>query len=305
MIDLPTLSLFIDAARRKSFAAVARARDLDPSSVSRAIAGLEACLGARLFQRTTRRLALTDAGRLYLERIEPLLEQIEAAGAEAADLTSLPAGRVRMTCSVAMAALVVAPRLAEFRRAYPDVVVDLVATDANLDLVAERIDVAVRLGPRLDVGYVGVELFQTRYRVVAAPAWTRAQPSVREPSDLAGVSSILFDLPGFRDTWRFRAPAGPEFEVPVTGGLTSTNALALRAAAVAGAGPALLADWTVRDDLASGALIELFPGYEVTATAFETAAWLLYPSRTHLPTRVRVLIDCLRAGAPGSAAQKT
>jgi DNA-binding transcriptional LysR family regulator len=297
MIDLPTLSLFIDAARRQSFAAVARARDLDPSSVSRAISGLEARVGARLFQRTTRRLTLTDAGRLYLERIEPLLEQIEAAGAEAADLTRLPAGRVRMTCSVALAVLVVAPRLAEFRRAYPDVVVDLVATDANLDLVAERIDVAVRLGPRLDVGYVGVELFQTRYRVVAAPAWTRAHPGVREPADLAGLPCILFDLPGFRDVWRFRAPSGREFEVPVTGGLTSTNALALRAAAVAGAGPALLADWTVRDDLASGALIDLFPAHEVTATAFETAAWLLYPSRAYLPARVRVLIDSLRVGA--------
>jgi DNA-binding transcriptional LysR family regulator len=297
MIDLPTLSLFIDAARRESFAAVARARDLDPSSVSRAISGLEARVGARLFQRTTRRLTLTDAGRLYLERIEPLLEQIEAAGAEAADLTRKPAGRVRMTCSVAMAALVVAPRLAEFRRAYPDVVVDLVATDANLDLVAERIDVAVRLGPRLAVGYVGVELFRTRYRVVAAPEWTRAHPDVREPADLAGLPCVLFDLPGFRDAWRFRAPSGPEFEVPVTGGLTSTNALAVRASAVAGAGPALLADWTVRDDLASGALVDLFPAHEVTATAFETAAWLLYPSRAYLPARVRVLINSLRVGA--------
>lgn len=295
MIDLPTLSLFIETTRRQSFAAVARARDLDPSSVSRAIAGLEAKVGARLFQRTTRRLTLTDAGRLYLDRIEPLLDQIEAAGAEAADLTLQPAGRVRLTCSVALAALILAPRLADFRRTYPQVVIDLIATDANLDLVAERIDVAVRLGPRLDVGYVGVELFRTCYRVVAAPVWVRENPGIRDPQDISRAACLLFDLPGFRPAWRFRNAAGTLLEIPVTAGLTSSSALALRAAALAGAGPALLADWTVRDDLAAGRLVDLFAGVDVTATDFDTAAWLLYPSRAYLPARVRLLIDHLRA----------
>lgn len=295
MVDLAGLSLFVETARRRSFAEVARARGVDPSSVSRAVSLLEATLGTRLFQRTTRSLTLTDPGRLYLERIEPLLEQIEAAGAEAADLTRSPAGRVRLTCSVALATLVVAPRMTAFRRAFPDIVVELIATDANLDLVAERIDVAIRLGPRLDVGYVGVELFATRYRVVAAPMWIDAEPPLTDPSDLQGRPCVLFDLPGFRDGWRFRDAAGASQTVPVTGALVCSSALALRAAVLVGAGPALLADWTVRDDLRSGALIDLFPDQDVTATDFETAAWLLYPSRAYLPARVRALIDFIRA----------
>lgn len=293
-MDLQNLRLFVEVARRGSFAAVARDRHFDPTSVSRAVATLEAELGFRLFQRTTRRMALTEAGALYLERVEALVDELGHAADAARAVQSGPIGNLRLTTSVAFGQTCIVPLLPAFRAAYPALKLELLLTDANLGLIADRIDLAIRLGPRSDDNLIGVKLFDTRYRVCASPAWLDRAGPLTAPEELEAHSCLLFDLPDFRTRWLFRDGAGRERQVAVQGEVVISNALALRDCCLAGMGPALLADWLIDEDIAAGRLCDLFPDYQVTATDFETAARLLYPSRAFLPNKVRVAIDFLR-----------
>jgi DNA-binding transcriptional LysR family regulator len=294
-MDMDTLRLFTEVAEAASFAAVARRREVEPSSVSRAIAGLEAELGTRLLQRTTRAMTLTDAGVAYLSRVRPVLAELDRANEEAASTSSDPSGLVRITASVAFAQLKLVPLLADFHHAFPRLKLELVITDSNLDLVAERIDVAIRLGPSYRADVVGVKLFPTRYRVVASPGYIASHGALQQPNDLGAHPCIVFPLPEFRSRWRFRDRRGREEEVPVEAHLTLSTALAIRQAAIDGLGPALLGEWSVADAISEGRLVDLFPHHEVAATSFDSAAWLLYPSREHLAHRTRCTVDFLRA----------
>lgn len=299
-MDIELWRIFADIARHGSFAATARARDVDASLVSRAIATLEAELGARLLQRTTRRMALTEAGERFLARIAPLIEEFDDARDELSASGSTPAGTLRLTASVAFGAICLAPLLGRFRAEFPRVRLELILTDDNLDLLAERIDLAIRLAPSYRADVVGVKLFDTRYRVVASPGYLARAGAPATPRDLSDRDCVLFALPDFRRSWLFRSAAGVE-EVPVKGGLVISSALTLKQAVLDGLGPALLADWTIAAELASGRLVDLFPEHEVAATGFETAAWLLYPSRRHLPLKTRATTDFLRRELSGAA----
>jgi DNA-binding transcriptional LysR family regulator len=296
-MDLQAVRMFVDVMRLGSFAAAARQIDADPSSVSRTIAHLEEKLGFRLFQRTTRRLVATEAGALYFERIQPLIEDVEHAASAARDVVAEPSGRLRVTASVAFGTRVLVPLLPRFRLACPAVELELILSDSVIDLIAERVDVAVRLGARLDTGFIGTQLMRTRYHVCASPAYCDANGKPRRPKDLEARDCLLFPYQGFRSKWRFRSKGGATMEVPIKGSLVISNALALHRAACDGLGPVLLADWLVSDDIRRGTLIDLFPHHEVTATDFSTAAWILYPSRAYVPRKVRAFIDFIKREA--------
>lgn len=288
------MRLFVEVARRGNFAAVARDRDVDPSSVSRAVALLEDELGVRLFQRTTRRVALTEAGKLYLSRVTPLVDELDHARDEVRGVSAGPSGTLRLTASVAFGCTCLVPLLPEFRQRYPNVKLELLLTDTVLDLVAERVDLAIRLGRRFDADFVATKLSDTPYRVCASPAYLKDRKAPKVPAELQQHSCLLFALPDFRTRWLFRDRKGAVQEVPVRGDVTILNALALRACALAGMGPVLLGNWLVDEDIKRGRLVDLFPDYRVTATDFDTATWLLYPSRSHLPNKVCVMIDFLK-----------
>lgn len=293
-MDLDRLRLFVDVGARLSFAAVAEDRGINPSSVSRAVGLLEEELGLRLFHRSTRRMALTEGGVLFLRRVTEVLEAYDEAQDEARAISAGPTGTLKMTASVAFGERVLMPLVPSFRLAHPNVKLEMVLTDANLDLVGEGIDLAVRLAARLEGEGVATKLIDTRYRICASPAYLGAQLPIRAPADLANRSCLLLTLPAFRSTWRFRDRRGALTEVPVTGDVAISSALGLRAAVLAGAGPALLADWLIDDDIAAGRVVDLFPDHDVAATTFDTAAWLLYPSRAYVPQKVRAMIGFLR-----------
>jgi DNA-binding transcriptional LysR family regulator len=293
-MDTENMRMFIEVARRGSFAAAARDRDVDPSSVSRAVALLEEELGVRLLQRTTRRVALTEAGEMYLARVTALMEELDLARDEARGVSTGPVGTLRLTASVAFGNTCLVPLLPEFRERYPGVKLELLLTDTVLDLVAERVDLAIRLGRRFDADFIATKLFDTQYRVCASPAYLRNRNVPQVPAELQQHSCLLFALPDFRSRWLFRDHQGTVQEVSVHGDVMILNALALRACALGGMGPVLLANWLIDEDIAQGRLVDLFPDYRVTATDFDTATWLLYPSRTHLPNKVRVMIDFLK-----------
>jgi DNA-binding transcriptional LysR family regulator len=293
-MDLQTIELFAAVARRGSFAGVAKERNVDPSSVSRAIADLEAELGLRLFQRTTRSMTLTEAGDIYLGRAEPLIEELARAREAASQTTGVPRGLLRLTASVTFGQMRIVPLLAEFRRRYPDLQVEGVFTDANVDLVADRIDLAIRLAPVIEGDLIAAKLMDTRYRVVASPAYLDSHPPLVKPSDLTAHRVLLFNIRAFRTRWLFRDPEGRAEAIPIAGDVTLAPAGSLLTAALTGLGPALLPNWLVDDAIASGALVNVFPRHAATATTFDTAAWLVYPSRAYLPNKVRVMADFLR-----------
>jgi len=297
-MDIESLRIFVRVARRGSFAVVARDCGTDPSSISRTIAALEDELQVRLLQRSTRRMTLTEAGAKYLARLEPLLDELDQAKDDALVAGAKPIGTIRLTASVTFGQKCIAPLLPKLRDAFPDLGIDLVLTDTNIDLVSEGVDLAVRLGPSRDSALIGVKLMDTRYHVCASPTYLenarKQKRSLETPADLAAHRCLLLNLPDYRSRWLFRDPGGAISEIPVDGDVLMSSPLVLLTCAIEGMGPALLVDWMVRDEFAKGTLVDLFSGHAVTATDFETSAWLLYPSRTYLPRKVRVVIDFLR-----------
>jgi DNA-binding transcriptional LysR family regulator len=293
MMDFKACALFVEVARARSFAAVARDRAVDPSSVSRAVAALEAALGVRLFQRTTRSMVLTETGELYLQRLPALLAEFGQLREEAALARVEPVGTVRLTASVAFSQFCIVPLLPEFADRYPKLSLELITTDSNVDLVADRIDLAVRLGPGHRADVSGEQLFPTRYRVVASPDYVARRGRPSAPAKLSAHSCLTYALPGYRTRWIFRDAAGEQF-VPIAASMVISGALALRQATLDGIGPALLANWLIDRDLEAGRLIDLFPSHQVTATTFETAAWLLCATRDLMPRKVKTTADFLR-----------
>jgi DNA-binding transcriptional LysR family regulator len=308
-MDTRHLKAFVEVVQQGSFAGAARALDMDPSAVTRAVAAIEAELGARLLQRTTRKVALTEAGASYLERVRPLLDELTRASEELQDTTSQVRGTVRVTASVAYGQTVLVPLLPALHAEHPGLEIDLVLSDAVVDLVGERIDVALRLGPAVDSSLVGFKLAPVRPRVVVSPTYLKRHGRPRTPQDLARCDCLRFPLPGYRTQWSFRErDNGAVQEVAVRGWLVMSTALALHRAALDGLGPTLLADWLVGVDLEAGRLVDLFPHHEATATNFDSAVWLLFASREHMPRRVRAFVDFVKAriGAttPHSAARR-
>jgi DNA-binding transcriptional LysR family regulator len=298
-MELSVLQIFVEVMRQGSFAKVARERNIDPSSVSRAIAGLEEELGVRLFQRTTRQLSLTEAGTVYFERIEPLVEEMQQAIDVATDISGRPKGTLRVTASVSFGLKCIVPLLADFQSLYPELAVDLLLTDTVVDLFADRIDVAVRLGQLADSTLIAERLMQTRYYVCASPNYLKRHHQLEKPSDLEQHNCLLFPIAGFRTRWIFRARNKEISEIPVSGSTVISNALALKECTLAAMGLALLPNWLIDEDLRTGKLVNVFPDYEVTATDFNTAAWLIYPNRSYVPLKVRVFIDFLKENILG------
>lgn len=293
-MNTENLRLFVDVARMGSFSAVARGRLLDPSSVSRAMGQLEDELGVQLFQRTTRRVSLSEAGQQLLTRVEGLVDELDHAVEEARAAVGEPAGNIRMTASASFGLARIVPLLPDLRRLYPKLGIEFLLTDQNLDLVSDRIDLAIRLGPRTPTTHGRARLLATRYRVVASPAYLRASAPITEPAQITQHPCLLFALPDFRSRWLFRDAQKSLSKVAVRGEVVISNAIGLHRCAIAGMGLALLPEWLVQADLASGTLQAVLPDYEVTATDFDTAAWALYPAKSFVPRKVRVVIDFLR-----------
>ena len=239
-MDTKDLRTFSEVVRQGSFVGAAKALGQDPSVVSRAISGLEGRIGVRLFERSTRRIVITEAGAAYHARIEPLLAELEDAGAEARDLTASPRGTLRVSASTAFGEAVIVPALPSFRERYSDITLEFLFDDRPVDLIGEKIDLAVRLSPEAPPDMVVSRLMMTRYHVVASPIYLERNP-LSQPSDLEDHDCLRFPFDGYRDRWLFRRNE-TETSVPVSGSTVMAGAMVLKKAALAGLGPALLAD---------------------------------------------------------------
>ena len=292
-MDLEVLNTFVEVMRQGNFAAVARDRNVDPSSISRAIAGLEKELGVRLFQRTTRKLSPTEAGSLYCDRIKVAIEELQQAK-ELVTEAEQPKGTLRITASVSFGLKCLIPLLAEFETLYPQLNQELLLTDARLDLLTERIDLAIRLGHLEDSTAIAQKLMSVRYSVCASPKYLLRHGKIERPEDISQHNCLCFPLAGYRSRWIFCDRQGIKSVIPVEGRTIISNAIGLQQCAIAGMGLALLPHWLTDAEIKTKNLVEVLPDYDVTATDFDTSAWLMYPSRSYIPLKVKVLIDFLQ-----------
>ena len=284
------LDIFIEVVNTQSFAKASRVLDLDPSAVSRAIQQLEAELHCTLFRRTTRHLAITDAGVLVAQRAQHILDAVAQLKDCSDDELEQIQGRVSMSTSVAFGQTCVLPFVSEFLSAYPNIHLDLKFTDQNLDLVTDKIDFAIRLSPSIENNVVRSKLLSTEYRVCASSIYLSTAPQLETPEDLAQHRVITFDLPAYKRAWKFKRQHSVS-EIKINPILTISNAIALQHAILNNIGVGILPHWLADDLIRNEKLVNLFPSTPVTATTFDTAAWLIYQNRQYLPRRTRVAID--------------
>ncbi|MCU9949918.1 LysR family transcriptional regulator [Pseudomonas sp. PDM13] len=281
------MDVFVRVVETGGFTSAARACGMTPSAVSKLVSRLEARLGARLFNRSTRRLGLTPEGERFYQRSLGILADLNEAEREAG-ARARPHGRVRISCNVPIGRQHLIPVLPEFLALYPEVSLDISLTDAVVDLLETRADVAIRSGPLKDSGLVARKLGDYAHHVVAAPAYLARHGVPATPAELAGHNCLNFNYQRAGRDWPF---LGEEEDEMPRGNLSISDGDALRHLALAGLGLARLASFQVHDDIREGrlqAVLEDFnPGDSKPVHA------LYVGQGGHLPTRVRVLLDFL------------
>ncbi len=292
-MELTTLKLFIEVMQQSSFAKVARRHNIDPSSVSRSIAKLEEELGIRLFQRNTRKLKPTEAGAIYFERIFPIIDELELARQVATDLSTEPQGTLRVTASAVFAEKQIIPLLPKLSHIYPSLSFEFILTDSYIDLIKERIDVAIRLGTLQDSSYIVRHLRKMNFHICASPDYIEQHGKPQTPQQIENHNCLLFPRGRYNLNWLFRDSKGKVTEIEISGKYLLTNSLAIERCAIYGMGLALLPDWLVDRDIQSGKLVRLLAEYDITATNFESSVWLLYPSKEYIPLKTKLFIDYL------------
>jgi DNA-binding transcriptional LysR family regulator len=256
--------------------------------VSNHIQALEDRLGARLLNRTTRKVSLTEIGRSYYERSTQILADLEEADRIAGALHATPRGTLKLQANMNLVRFL-APVIEEYLAAYPAVSVDLGIGDRNSDLIEDGYDLAIRATPPPDSALIVRRLTPWRHILCCAPAYLEARPIPDELSDLAHHNCLRYALYPFGDEWRFEGADGRPVSVRVRGNLVTNSAEALRLMALAGQGVMLAPTFLAAEDLAAGRLVRLLPQHK----AVEFAINALYPSRHHLSTKVRSFIELL------------
>lgn len=292
-MDINSLNVFLEVMHQRSFTEVAKQYGIAPSSVSRTIANLEKELGIRLFQRNTRKLEPTEAGLVYFDRVSPIIKELETAKQIAEDVNEEPKGTLRITASTVYGQLNIAPLIPGLAKKYPALTIELLLTDAYLDLIEERIDIAIRLGSLQDSSYIARQLSPIQFVICASPDYIEKYGTPVYPKDISAHNCLLFPRTGHNNNWLFKDSKKRIHEIQIHGQCLITNSDAIKQCTIAGMGLALLPDWLVYDDIQSGVLIQLFSEYLVTATDYNSGIYLLYPSREYMPLKTKIFIEYL------------
>jgi len=290
--ELSVLSAFLVVAEERSFTRAAKQLGVSPSALSHAMRGLEERLGVRLLSRTTRSVAPTEAGEQLIARLSPALADVRGALDQVTGLRARAAGRVRLVASRAAARMVLAPKLAQFARAYPDVRLDLTTTEeSRLDLVGAGFDAGIHLGEFVERDMVAVRVSrEQRAAIVAAPGYFASHPKPKSPRDLPAHRCINFRH-GSAGVYHWEFDKGRKsLSVAVNGPLTVDDVDVLIRAAVDGVGLAFTLEDHVATHLASGALVRVLDDWCPPFAGY----FLYYPSRRQQPPALSALIDTLR-----------
>lgn len=280
--------LFVTIVETGSLAAAARRLGMSSGQASKLLAKLEADLGVRLLNRTTRALSATEVGQAYYDRIRAILDDLDALDAQVMDRATTPRGRLKLTAPLTFGTLRLVPALNDFARLYPQIDLDVSFTDRMVNLVDEGFDAAIRAGRVADSTLIARKLCDMHTIIVASPAYLADRGTPIHPTDLAAHQAIVDT--NFRDPliWRFRGAEGP-LAIPLTARLRYSNAEACLRAAEAGLGIAHVPDFVAGPSLASGRIRALLCDFAETPGGI----YALYPPGRHLAAKLRALIDFL------------
>ena len=291
MDRLTALQVFHRVAQRGSFAEAGRSMGLSPAAISKNIAELEAHVGTRLIQRTTRRMALTEEGRLYLEHVTRALDALADADSALCPFKAAPSGLLKVSAPMTFTLTQISCALPAFLERYPGLQLDLHLDDRRVDIVREGFDLAIRGSDRLeDSSLIARPLTTMSHVLCAAPGYFEKRGRPHTPADLNGLEHIRFSLSGHADVWEFEQGGRME-RVAVNARYSVSSSLAVRDALRAGFGVSLIPLPYVEEDLRTGRLQAALEDWSTV----QTALYAIYPSRQHMTPKLRALLDFLVA----------
>ncbi|RZI65649.1 MAG: LysR family transcriptional regulator [Variovorax sp.] len=298
MDRLRAFEVFVTVVARGSFTKAADALDTSPANVTRYVNDLEAHLGTRLLNRSSRRLSLTEGGEALYERAKSILEEVAETEALATTASLQPRGRLRINAPLSFGIQVLAPLWPRFMAKYPDVELDVVLIDRVVDIVEEGYDLAIRISRVGSTSHVARRLSRSRNIVCASPGYIAAHGMPQVPADLARHVCLGYTYGATSDEWQFIGPDGMPDSVRVRWAMRANNGDTARAAALAGAGVIWQPSFLVGEDVRAGRLVEVMAGYRMPDIDIQA----IYASRRHLSAKVRVMVDFLAETLQGTPA---
>jgi DNA-binding transcriptional LysR family regulator len=295
MDRVAAVALFIRIVESGSFSKAAAEFGVTQPTATKAVAAMEARLGARLLHRTTRGVTPTEVGALYYDRCKAIAHEIEAADNLATLMQSGVGGTLRISTSVAFGRRVLIPLALKFMREHPQVVVDLSFEDRYVNLVEQGIDLSVRMGRLADSSLGARWLGTNPWLMVAAPAYLQARGTPRQAADLSEHACLVYSSVQGDDRWALTTPQGQEQSVPVKGPLRSNNLSAVLSAARAGFGLAILPHYVARDSLADGSVLPVLGDHALPAQEVHA----VFPSPKLVPSKVTSFIAHLQRALDG------
>jgi DNA-binding transcriptional LysR family regulator len=292
MDKLGALTGFIAVVEHGGFAPAARRLGVAPSSLTRQLNLLEESLGTRLMNRSTRSVTLTQAGTHYYEDARRILEELEDADRTVSELAGPPSGLLRVTMPPAFGRLHVAPAIPAYVRQFPGMRLDIQLTDTMVNLVEDRIDVAIRLGSLTSSNLIARKLAPHRRVICASPDYLAEHGAPAEPRDLSSHNCLLFDYPTGDTRWTL-ARDGKSEKVSVSGNLRATGSEFLREAAIGGAGLLLMPAWLVGNDIAAGGLVPVLEQWSPGPGGGEGAIWAVYLQNRRGSKKLASFLDFL------------
>jgi DNA-binding transcriptional LysR family regulator len=289
MDRLTSLGVFVAAVEEGSFAAAARRFGLSPAMAGKHVSAIEADLNARLLQRTTRRLSLTDAGQTYYERCKRILEAFDEANREAGDSQGTAHGVLRVAAPVTFGAMHLGDVVARYLEDHPHVNVEVLLGDRYVDLMDAGVDVAIRIGRLTDPRLVTRRLAPCRMVVCASPAYIERHGAPRKPEDLRLAQRLAFSEAVSSGDWTLLDARNRAHVIDGPCRMTASNTQMLLAAALAGAGITYGPTFVFGEHLRRGELVALLPGYRAADLAIQA----VYPSAQRIPLKVRRFVDYL------------
>jgi len=289
MDRLTAMEMFVRIVETGSFSAVARELSTTQPTISKQLTGLEKRLNTRLLNRSTRKLSLTEPGADYYERCKRIIDEVRDAEGTVGMLQASLAGTLHINSSIALGQMFLTPAVLKFQQLHPGLVVEVSLIDRFIDLVAEGVDVAIRIGRLTDSTLVARRLGQSRRLTVATPGYLARYGTPKTPQDLQDHNCLLYSYLSTGNEWPFRGPEG-EIRVKVAGNFKSNNGHALREALLAGVGIATTPDWLAHDRIATGEIVAILPDF--TPLPFEINA--VYASNRHVPAKVRAFVEFLQ-----------
>ena len=284
-----SMTIFRRVVEAKSFSAVARESNMSQSTVSKHIAALENRLGAKLLNRSTRSLQLTEAGNEYYHHCIRILNDFQEAEASAGKGKIKPTGTLRISTSAAFGRTLIVPNLYEFFSSYPEINVDLIFDDDYADLVKQGIDLAIRIGPLQDSSLIAKKIGSSPRVVVASPEYLLKHGRPKKPADLSKHDCLYYTLIKSPDVWYFNSIQKGDESIKVSGRLKASSPDAICDATIEGMGISILSKWYVKKHINAGRLIAIMPDYK--PSTYDIHA--VYPERRFVPQKVKRMIEFL------------